>query len=179
MFNVPCRLPMSNKKQGLFHSGMYAFRGVRLLEPEPYAPWPEVPARTQVDPEDLEPTTSGADQSTQIASHHTIVYDKVCEPVDAPTPGTRKGHHYTLRSELPKCSGAPCGYQAHQAYSFVALIENVRGSIFFSRSSLKRNMRSSPSSMSGKQAHAQKGNSCRKSIFKPAEISAVMVSLRL
>ncbi len=95
MFKVPCRLPMSNKKQGLFHTCEYTFRSVRLLEPEPYAPWPEVPARTQVDPDDLEPATPGADCSAQIASHHSIVYDKVCEPVDTrPTPGTRKGHHY-------------------------------------------------------------------------------------
>jgi len=54
-----------------------------LLEPEPYAPWPEVPARAQVDPGDQEPATPGADCSAQIASHHIIVYDKVCEPVDA------------------------------------------------------------------------------------------------
>jgi hypothetical protein len=66
---------MPNKKEGLFHSYMYTFLGVRSLEPELYSPGPESPACTQMNPQHQNQAPCGVDHSAQIASHHSIVYD--------------------------------------------------------------------------------------------------------
>ncbi|HET8851300.1 MAG TPA: hypothetical protein VFN02_02145, partial [Ktedonobacteraceae bacterium] len=49
---------------------------------------------------------------------------KLASPLVPARPGTRKGRHYISRSEWPKCSGTPCGYQA---FMFVA---SLAGGIF-------------------------------------------------
>ena len=62
MFHIPCRLPMPNKKQGLFHATLRTFRYVQLLEPELYAPAPEARANTQMYPQYMYPAVSIADE---------------------------------------------------------------------------------------------------------------------
>ena len=75
MFNIPCRLPMPDKKQGLFHTCIYTFRRMRSLMPELETPAQKAPANTQVNPQYKNPTTSNSDQSSKIAfSRHSHMF---------------------------------------------------------------------------------------------------------
>src|SRR5947208_14014928 len=69
MFYIPCRLPMPNKKQGLFHTILRTFSYMQLLEPEVYSPAPEAPAHMQVYPPYIHPAISSTEEFFQAASH--------------------------------------------------------------------------------------------------------------
>ena len=69
MFYIPCRLPMPNKKQGLFHTILCTFSYMQLLEPEVYSPAPEAPAHMQVYPQYIHPAISSTEEFFQAASH--------------------------------------------------------------------------------------------------------------
>src|SRR5437016_793506 len=69
MFYIPCRLPMPNKKQGLFHTNLCTFNYMQLLEPEVYSPAPEAPAHMQVYPQYIHPAVSSTKKIFQSIYH--------------------------------------------------------------------------------------------------------------
>src|SRR5438552_18432001 len=69
MFYIPCRLPMPNKKQGLFHTILCTFSYMQLLEPEVYSPAPEAQAHMQVYQQYIHPAISSNEEFFQAASN--------------------------------------------------------------------------------------------------------------